>query len=216
MTTNRRDFLAAMTVGTALGCSSKMQGETNQSQERMPSPGTTAIRFAYKDPYDFGVMSGHSVTDENLVSKRLGHTTCFMAEDGKRMRWALQHMSALQRTHTIARGENVRRFSYCPIDLRAVKIPSVERGYIGFQQWLDLTETDGFMAVYLNRRDEPMVATEQYFNGLKPHSLHHLWSASKSISVGVVAIALKEGLLKREDKIGNSALVKRQSTLLSE
>ncbi|MFO7905973.1 MAG: serine hydrolase [Pirellulaceae bacterium] len=43
------------------------------------------------------------------------------------------------------------------------------------------------------------IITEQYFNGMNPSSLHHLWSASKSISVGVVFNLIEEGKLHPDD-----------------
>jgi hypothetical protein len=69
--------------------------------------------------------------------------------------------------------------------VEGVMVKSTQGEDIAVPEWLSRTSSDGFIAVYLSDEQGPIVATEQYFNGLTPTRLHHLWSMSKSISVGL-------------------------------
>ncbi len=204
-TRSRRSFLKHVATGAALGCCCSVG---NRATLLADEPGANArteasetIIMHDKGPFDFGVMQGQNITPKTLVNRDRDQPTCFFAEDGKRMRWALQHMSVLQRTQPIPRGKSLLRFEYQPLDMTPIKVPGADGSEIGFDDWLKLTETDGFIAVYLTDKGVPVVATEQYFNGFKPASRHHLWSMSKSMAVGVLALALEETELGREHKI---------------
>jgi CubicO group peptidase (beta-lactamase class C family) len=205
---DRREFLSLVTAGAAAGCcGSIVPGERVEGA----APGTVPLAAAcqtnhilvhYKEPFDYGVMQGAKITDETFVSKNQDLPTCFFA-DQTRMRWALHHMSVLQRTQRIARSAEVLGFTYQPLTLDAVTVESAQGEEISVSEWLARTSTDGFIVVYLSDKQRPVVATEQYFNGLAPTTLHHLWSMSKSLSVGLVAMALDQGKLRRTDKIGS-------------
>jgi CubicO group peptidase (beta-lactamase class C family) len=203
---DRRNFLSLVAAGTAGSCIGQAQ-PTSKHIER-----NDHIVYHYEDPFDFGVMQGPEITDETFVGKNNDLPTCFFA-DQKRMRWALQHMSVLQRTQPIARGGEVWEFSYEPLDYSSVRVKTTNGQDISVDQWLKRTETDGFLVLYLSRDQGPLVATEQYFNGLKPDRLHHLWSMSKSFSAGLVAHAMEKELLKREDSVGDILPELKQSGL---
>ena len=57
-----------------------------------------------------------------------------------------------------------------------------------FMKFLRDTSPDAFMVLQGGE-----IITEQYFNGMRSHTPHLVWSCSKSISAGVVA-----NLLERE------------------
>ncbi|MHB8952094.1 MAG: serine hydrolase [Pirellulaceae bacterium] len=154
----------------------------------------------FKEPFDYGVMQGLKITDGAYVSTNQDLPTSFFA-DQKRMRWALHHMSVLQRTQRIARSGETLPFAYDTLPIDNVTVNTTQGESITVSEWLARTSTDGFIALYLSDEQGPVVATEQYFNGLTPNKLHHLWSMSKSLSVGLVAIAMEQGLLHRTDRV---------------
>ncbi len=202
---NRRAFLSSLAAATAAGSIAPAHPLSAMEPIADPSEANRAqddehVVFHYEEPFDFGVMQGPQITDANFVGKNMDLPTGFFA-DQKRMRWALQHMSALQRTQRIARSGEPLRFNYRPLPLDGVKVRNAGGDQITVPQWLTLTQTDGFIAIYVSPKEGPVVATEQYWNGLKPETLHHLWSMSKSLAVGLVAIAMNRGKLQRSTRI---------------
>lgn len=106
--------------------------------------------------------------------------------DDERRRWALQHITELCKTQTISRGAgnvSVLRRSMQDIDDLMVR-NGTENSTL--REFLHSSSTDAFMVMR-----EGKVITEQYFNGMRPHTPHLIWSCSKSISAGVVANLLQ-------------------------
>ncbi len=202
---NRRTFLSSLVTTTAAGAMAhahplSAKDPTAGPTQAQPVQGDEHIVYHYTEPFDYGVMQGPQITDATFVGKNIDLPTGFFA-DQKRMHWALQHMSALQRTQQIPRSGDPLRFTYRPLSLDRVEVQNTNGARITVPEWLTLTRSDGFVAVYLSREQGPIVASEQYWNGLNPHTLHHLWSMSKSLSVGLVAIAINRGKLERTTRV---------------
>jgi hypothetical protein len=59
---------------------------------------------------------------------------------------------------------------------------------------------ESFTDAFLVLRDRAII-NEQYFSGMRPDTRHHLWSASKSISVGVVFNLLQGGIFEESSLV---------------
>ena len=67
---------------------------------------------------------------------------------------------------------------------------------ISVSEWLKRTHTDALLVIH-----NGAIIHEEYFHGMREDTPHHLWSASKSISAGVVANLMAQGKLNENDPI---------------
>ena len=79
-----------------------------------------------------------------------------------------------------------------------IPVPYGEEGNVPLARLLEKSYTDAFLVLHKGH-----IVTEQYFNGMTQSSPHHLWSASKSISVGVVFNLLANGTLQANELVTN-------------
>ena len=105
-------------------------------------------------------------------------------------RWFHLHAAELFPTQRISRGATpVVELQRCiRNDINEISVPANKTdGVVTLLQFLNATNTDAFLVLHEGR-----IVTEQYFAGMVPSSRHYLWSASKSISVGVLANLMSE------------------------
>jgi len=106
-------------------------------------------------------------------------------------RWSFQHVRELIPTAEVGRGCG----PICPLesaerDLGGVVFEAVTGRATTVAELLAETYTDGFLILHEGR-----VATELYFNGMTPETLHLSQSVAKSLIGTVVGIVIDEGLL---------------------
>jgi hypothetical protein len=82
-----------------------------------------------------------------------------------------------------------------------LKIPDVNGKPMSFEEWLEAVNLDGFIIVYASEKHGPIIATERYWHGMRPETLHLLWSASKSLSACLTAHALEKGELSYDTPV---------------
>ncbi|MBN1854869.1 MAG: serine hydrolase [Pirellulales bacterium] len=112
-------------------------------------------------------------------------------------RWAHLHMRELFPTQLIRRGIGpVRILSVQPVDLDKIRIPDGNGNTVTISEWLKRTDTDAFLVLH-----DGAIVREEYFHGMRQDTPHHLWSASKTISAGVVANLLAQGKLREQGPI---------------
>ena len=93
--------------------------------------------------------------------------------DDNRRRWALQHITELCRTQTISRGSgNVVVLPRRMQNLDNVRVRYGD-GQSSLPEFLRDTSTDAFMVLQGGE-----IITEQYFNGMQPHTPHLIWSCT--------------------------------------
>ena len=111
--------------------------------------------------------------------------------------WAHQHMCELCTTQQISRGTGEVRV--LPRDHRELD-DFLVTGSKGTKVRLTDLLRESFTDAFLVLRDG-VIINEQYFSGMRPDTRHHLWSASKSISVGVVFNLLQEGIFQESSLV---------------
>lgn len=105
-------------------------------------------------------------------------------------RWGFQHAREMIPTATIRRGSGpVWDLPREPHDVLGMTfcVEGIERGV---DQFLNETQTDGFLVVHRGR-----VVAEHYFNEMEPDTPHVLMSVSKSITAAVTGILVERGQL---------------------
>ena len=142
-------------------------------------------------PFQSQLMRGFPTPEDQIV------TMLSSQESREHLVWAHQHMSELCATQPISRGN--RPLTVLSRNIRNmdnVKVSGVTGDKTSLGKVLIETYTDAFLVM---RRGK--ILTEQYFNGMKPESCHHLWSLSKSISVGVLFNLIERGLIDEHEKV---------------
>jgi CubicO group peptidase (beta-lactamase class C family) len=112
-------------------------------------------------------------------------------------RWAYQHISQVIPTARIWRGDGgVTPLPPDPVDVDDIAFETIagERTTVG--ALLQRTYTDGFLVLRDGR-----IASEQYFNGMLPHTRHLLQSVSKSITGALAGALVGRGLLDAEGQL---------------
>jgi CubicO group peptidase (beta-lactamase class C family) len=187
----RRDFLAT-SVGCGMavvGCAGQHAcGRTESSGETHDKRQSVAVQSeegVVIHPFESDIMTGFPPSSDNLVTPDI-----YPSSRPHRV-WAHQHMRELCTTQPIRRGDG-------PIHVLPRRTQDVDEILITGQDGTRTTVasvlrtnfTDAFLVLH-----EGAIVCEQYFEGMRPNSLHHLWSVSKSISIGVVANLIEEGKL---------------------
>ncbi len=108
-------------------------------------------------------------------------------------------MRELYPTQPIPRGSGpVRVLPAKPTDISKWLVPDGNNGQQTVRDWLKRTHTDAFLVLHHGN-----IVHEEYFDGMRDHTQHHLFSATKSIAVGVVAILLDENEIEEDRKVGD-------------
>ncbi|MBB3274138.1 MULTISPECIES: serine hydrolase domain-containing protein [Pseudomonas] len=114
-------------------------------------------------------------------------------------RWSFQHMSQLFPVAAIHRGPGpVTEFERNERSLDAVLFQRVDGGQTDLATFLNDSYTDGFLVLHQGK-----VVTEQYFNGMQPHTLHLLQSVSKTIIGSLVGRLIGQGRIDPQARVSN-------------
>ncbi len=114
-------------------------------------------------------------------------------------RWSFQHMSELFPVAPIRRGMTpVSELPQATHSLDEVCFERVDGQQTDLATFLTDSYTDGFIVLH---RGE--VVTEQYFNGMQPHTLHLLQSVSKTLVGSLVGILIGQGKIDPDAKVSD-------------
>lgn len=141
-------------------------------------------------PYRSEIMSGYPPSKENLVTLENWDLAPYN-------RWAYQHFRELVPTQNISRGfDAVNNFQRQPMNLDTLLFKDAGGEEITIKQMLEKTFTDAFVVLKDGR-----IVTEQYFAGMQPSSQHLLQSASKFLTISLLAILIDQGKIAQHGKV---------------
>lgn len=110
-------------------------------------------------------------------------------QNGPFNRTIYQQISRAFPTAVVWRGEgDVSKFAYNLQDLGDISYTNSKGEVESFEQLIKRSFTDGVLIL-----KDGKVITEQYFNGMKPHTRHHLMSASKSLTSTLFSTFIADG-----------------------
>ncbi|TNF04601.1 MAG: class C beta-lactamase-related serine hydrolase [Gammaproteobacteria bacterium] len=136
---------------------------------------------------DLRLMEDCPPTDQKLVAQHNWDSPPYN-------RWSFQHMSQLFPVAAIHRGSaKVTELPRRERMLDAVSFKLLNGQQTDLISFLNDTYTDGFMVLHRGA-----VASEQYFNGMLPHTLHLLQSVSKTLVGTLTGILIGQGKIDPE------------------
>jgi CubicO group peptidase (beta-lactamase class C family) len=104
-------------------------------------------------------------------------------------RWAFQHIRELQPTREVYRGEGpVSPLAEAPIDLADRDYQVGEKRKVSLDDWLEESATDAFLVMQHGK-----IVYERYLNNQQEHTLHQMFSATKSFIGTLVLMMIEEG-----------------------
>jgi CubicO group peptidase (beta-lactamase class C family) len=104
------------------------------------------------------------------------------------------NMSDFMPVKPVLRGDRpVREFGRKLCDLNGVAVTRIDGDTTNVGEVLDTTQTDGFLVIHRG-----YIVMEEYFNGMKPDTLHLAQSVSKSVVGTLVGIFINRGLIERD------------------
>ena len=165
-------------------------------QQDVRSPVTTAqqakvVVVQHPDVSHSDVMKGFPPPKDKRVT-----VDNYRAEHAS-TRWAHLHMRELFPTQAIGRGDRpIRMLPVRSVVLDEIRIPHESGNAVTISEWLRQSQTDAFLILH-----NGAIVREEYFCGMNEYTPHHLWSASKSISAGVVANLIALGKLNEQRPI---------------
>lgn len=182
---SRRRFLTGSSFGATAACSlashSIALGQTTPSASQV-APVQPTGHIIFHPSVGDRIMVGFPPPEEKLVTRDN------RSEDLAKRRWALRHMREMYPTQPIPRGNGPARvLPTKPVDISEWPVPDGHNGTQKVNDWLVLTHTDAFLVLH-----HGTIMHEEYFDGMRDHTPHHLYSATKSIAVGVAAILLEK------------------------
>lgn len=141
-------------------------------------------------PFRSEIMNGYPPSKENLVTLENWDLAPYN-------RWAYQHFRELVPTQNISRGfDAVNNFERLPVDLDPLLFKDAGGEEITIKKMLEKTFTDAFIVLKDGR-----IVSEQYFAGMQPSSQHLLQSASKFLTVSLLAVLIDEGKIAQHGKV---------------
>lgn len=107
-------------------------------------------------------------------------------------RWSFQHMREVIPSARIWRGDGpVAELERDPASVGDVEFETMAGETEKVAAFLDRSYTDGFIVLRHGR-----VVTEQYFNGMMPHTRHLLMSVSKSMTGALAGVLVERGVIE--------------------
>jgi len=105
-------------------------------------------------------------------------------------RWSFQRVQNFTRTVRIPAANKQSTLRSNPVSLGDLAFQDSNNHPCTIDEMLGRTWTDGFMVLHSGD-----VATEQYFNGMRPHTLHLMMSCSKSFTSTLLGIYVEKGVI---------------------
>ena len=114
-------------------------------------------------------------------------------------RWSFQHMSQLFPVAAIHRSPGpVTELERNERSLDDVRFQRVDGGQTDLATFLTDSYTDGFLVLHQGK-----VVSEQYFNGMQPHTLHLLQSVSKTVVGSLVGRLIGQGRIDPQARVSD-------------
>lgn len=114
-------------------------------------------------------------------------------------RWSFQHMSELFPVAPIRRGNApVSELLRATRSLDGVRFERVDGQQTDLATFLTDSYTDGLIVLHRGK-----VVSEQYFNGMQPHTLHLLQSVSKTLVASLVGILIGQGKIDPDARVSD-------------
>ena len=112
-------------------------------------------------------------------------------QDFPYLRWGFLNMRQLLPTANVSRGAgNPSALEHAPRDLDSIRFEGSDGSAMSVAQLIEAGYTDGFIVLKDGR-----IATEQYFNDLRPDQPHLLQSVTKSFAGSLAGILIGRGEL---------------------
>jgi len=112
-------------------------------------------------------------------------------QDFPNLRWGFLNMRELLPTAQVSRGVgDARVLEHAPRDLDSIRFEGSDGSAMNVAQLIDDGYTDGFIVLKDGR-----IATEQYFNNLRPDQPHLLMSVTKSFAGSLAGVLVERGAL---------------------
>lgn len=110
-----------------------------------------------------------------------------------------QQTSRVFPTAVVWRGDGkTHQFEYNKQDLSNITYTNLAGEQETFRAHLNRTFTDGLLII-----KDGKIITEEYYNGMKPHTRHHLMSASKSLTSTLFSTFVDDGSVELDKNIGD-------------
>ena len=150
---------------------------------------TTAPGISYQD---LKLMQGYPPPPEKQVAQHNWDSPPYN-------RWSFQHMSQLFPVAAIHRGSGpVTELERNERSLDGVCFQRVDGAKTDLASFLIDSYTDGFLVLQQGR-----VISEQYFNGMQPHTLHLLQSVSKTVVGSLVGRLIGQGRIDPQARVSH-------------
>ena len=105
-------------------------------------------------------------------------------------RWTFQRVQEFTNTTRVPRAPQTIGLKFETCDLNNITFTDSNGHQSTIDEMLTRTWTDGFLVMHRGK-----VLTEQYFNGMKPETLHLMMSCSKSFTSALAGIYIESGQL---------------------
>jgi CubicO group peptidase (beta-lactamase class C family) len=105
-------------------------------------------------------------------------------------RWSFQRVQQFTRTTRVSRAATPAPLARREIDIGSIPFIDTSGKNTTVDAMLERTWTDGMLIIL-----DGEVLSEQYFNGMKPDTLHLMMSCSKSITSTLIGLAVEAGQL---------------------
>ncbi|WPN72613.1 serine hydrolase domain-containing protein [Pseudomonas germanica] len=150
---------------------------------------TTAPGISYQD---LKLMQGYPPPREKQIAQNNWDSPPYN-------RWSFQHMSQLFPVASIHRGSGpVTELERNERSLDGVRFQRVDGAQTDLASFLIDSYTDGFLVLQKGR-----VISEQYFNGMQPHTLHLLQSVSKTVVGSLVGRLIGQGRIDPQARVSH-------------
>jgi CubicO group peptidase (beta-lactamase class C family) len=150
---------------------------------------TTAPGISYQD---LKLMQGYPPPREKQIAQNNWDSPPYN-------RWSFQHMSQLFPVAPIHRGSGpVTELERNERSLDGVRFQRVDGAQTDLASFLIDSYTDGFLVLQKGR-----VISEQYFNGMQPHTLHLLQSVSKTVVGSLVGRLIGQGRIDPQARVSH-------------
>ena len=208
---DRRTFLTnsvngTLVTGLGLTVTQYARAQASQTNKHIPVdcalPGSVqSERGVAIHPNESKVMKGSPPPEEMLVTSQ-------NLRDPKTLAWQYQHHRELFPTQRIWRGKGPISTFARPQDADQVRelfdgivIQNKKGQQSTIRDYFRAVKIDGFLAMKVAPAGKAVILNEQYFNGMRPESVHGIFSGVKPMHAMLLGLAMENGLVDENGKV---------------